>query len=112
MALWFKNKSERVLEFNTKKLKNDIHNLSDKLYEYRNDVSLNIIKEVINIAKNIQILEVNMSGTDIELHKGRVQALSDLDVYIENSIAFRKEKNEQRIINQPRRTSSTAGLAI
>lgn len=112
MALFSKPKEERMLEFNKKKLQSDIHNLSDKLYEYRNDVGLAIIKEVVDIAKNIQILEVNLTGKDIELHRGRVQALNDLSSYIENSIAFRKEKNEQRVINQPRRANNMAGAAM
>lgn len=93
-----KNESTRLLEFNKKKLMEEINNLSDKLHNFRGETSLKIVKEVIEMARNIQILEVNhyMDEKSISIHKGRLQALSDLSAYIDSAIQERPDPSKPR----------------
>ena len=100
MVQWFKKKKTqtRILEFNKKKLLNEINNLSDNLYEYRNETSLKIVKEVIDMAMNIQLLDVNLcvDPKDTLIHKGRVQALSDISSYIDRAMSERPSEKAPR----------------
>lgn len=111
------SKTERVLDFNKNKLREEIENLSSKLYPLRQDLALQIIKEVIEMAKNVQILEVNSykSESDLLIHRGRLQALSDLASYIERSMTNKPTEEgapKARDTIKTRRFSSTAGAAI
>src|SRR5262245_16623367 len=99
MALWFKKKpqTERVLEYNREKLSRELQNLSGKLYEFRKEMSLAILQEVLQMARNIQILEVNRySDQEMLIHRGRLQAMDDLISYIETAIAPPEKEGKPR----------------
>jgi hypothetical protein len=121
MARWFKRKPvekklERVLDYNASLLKEQIENLSSKLYSLKNEFSVHIIREVIDMARNVQILEVNRYRSEEErwVHKGRLEALSDLSSYIERSVMNRPVKEDAPKSRDAIRTrpTSSAGAAI
>lgn len=128
MAPWFKKKpaaAERLVEFNIDKLKRELGNLGEALYEHRNDRGFLIIREVIELARNIQLLEVSRyKGAErIQIHQGRLESMSDILDFISNHIKFqgtegRKEspKPDQhavRAIHKERpKPTNIAGSAI
>lgn len=122
MALWFKKKpiNERVLEFNQTKLKTELQNLSSRLSVLKDDLGVAVIEEVIQLARNIQILESNKyrDEKNFFIHHGRVQALSDLADYISRSKEVKEEKKKEGVPRdqlksvKQRRTDHQAGIAI
>lgn len=127
MVRWLKslfvNKWDKdsVLSFNRTKLQTEINNLSDNLYTFRHEVSWKILREVIEMARNIEILDVNKypnDGKGFYVHKGRMQALTDLGVYIDNAILGKASEMKdgktqvRNIIKQPRRTNNQAQTAL
>ena len=119
MVQWFKKKTihDRVLGFNKDKLQSEINNLSDKLYEFRNEMSLKIILEVLEMARNIQILDVNLYKDEKSLliHKGRLQALGDMISYLGKASTTQPNKKEDqprgavKLVNQ-RRVQEDLGI--
>jgi predicted RNase H-like nuclease (RuvC/YqgF family) len=119
MALWpkKKTKTERLLKFNINELKEHIQNLSSRLYPLKNEFSVHIVREVIDMARNVQILEVNKARSEKELHihQGRLQALSDLSEYITRSLENKPvDENEPKARDaiRTRTPSHSAGLAL
>lgn len=118
MALWFKRKKERVLEFNYQLLNSQLQNISDKLYEYRTDTGFKILEEMILMFYNKQVLEVNklQDEKSLLIHQGKVSALIELARYIDAAKSERPKKDEKEqkprgTINL-RKTSNQAGTAI
>jgi hypothetical protein len=112
-----KTKTQRLLEFNKDKLQKDINNLSNRIFDYRKDLGLQIIQEVIELAKNIEVLELASAKdeSDMQRHKGRLQAFTDLSAYILNSLEFHKQEDKQTprgTIKMARRTSNQAGVSL
>jgi hypothetical protein len=120
-----KRKEVLLLSYNARDLKARMQDASEKLYEYRHENSWRVIKDVIDMAMNVQILEVNRATattTSLALHQGRLQALSDLSNYVESamdSIAYQKRHKDQaqvmgeRVLTRQRqRTSNQAGAAL
>lgn len=117
MVQWFKTKTkeERIVEFNREKLTKEIDGLSSQLFKFKGETSLAIVEEVIKLAYNIQLLEGGKVSTEKEMliHKGRLQALSDLSSYIERSKTSNKTTHKDiRDVIKLRRTDGNSGSAI
>lgn len=120
MALWSKKKEEsvRVLEFNKGKLQEEIENLSSHLTKHKEDITLKIFEELLQLARNVEILDVGLYKTeqDLHIHKGRLAAFSDLISYIERAKAFDpKEEKQGRArdtVSIKPRSSTLAGAAV
>lgn len=104
MALWFSkfiywlfskfSPRYRELSFNRGKLNEELENLSNHLYEYRNEFSYKIMREVIELVKNIETININIDGDRKRqlIRNGRIRALTDLGNYIDLAVAARKEE--------------------
>lgn len=125
MVQWFKRRKEkkaqeRLLSFNREKIHTEMGNLSDALYPLKHEISFKLIKEVVQLARNAEILEVNAYRThdEIQVHRGRLMAFTDLLSYLENAATFRPAKEEkktpegQHTIRTIRKTTNQAGAAI
>lgn len=95
-----------LLSFNREELGAKIERLSVSLYRCRTEDSVKIIREVIEAARNIQILEVNRATPEkFAHHMGRLEALSDIAVFFEQSMdpaiyeqRRERENNKTRIL--------------
>lgn len=131
MAQWFKrvwvrlfgSAVEKQIDFNRKRVCTEMENLSGHLYDCRKENSWKIIREVIDMAKNVQILDgTKCKTTDQQLVSfGRLQALSDIGEYIDRAIESKmreaETKEKQKVRGQVRaapirQPSNQAGLAI
>lgn len=93
-----KTPMERQLIFSLTTLSEQMENLSAHLYTFHREDSLKIIREVIELSKNFELLEINRyrEPRDIERHRGRYSALSDIGYYIDRAIEHGKELDRQK----------------
>lgn len=120
---FFYTPATRQLSYNRDKLCSELQNLSDKLFDYKTEMSFAIVREVVEMSKNVAMLEAAQfakSEQDINLLRGRFQALSDLGHYLDMAIQSRKEEKKTGIkkqsrefkVQEIRRANNQAGLAI
>lgn len=104
MALWFKKKHERTLEFNYQKLQTEMENLSGNLHKYKAEMGVAIVREMIQMLYNTQVLLVNGIKDEKALlrHQGKIDAIMTMSQYIEQAIN-RRPKDEP--VDKPRGTT-------
>lgn len=118
MALWFKKekKESYILEFNRDKLQHELQNLSSKLSEYKVEIGVQIIEEVMKMFYNLNVLDRPRDSNSFLVQQGRLSAFTDLISYIERSKNFKpkeQEANKPRdAIRTIRRTDNQASAAI
>jgi hypothetical protein len=92
MVLLFKKRTQTqlLLDYNIENLQQKMEHLSMDVYRNRNEDGFRIIKNILDIARNIQILEINRvksSNLDTFNHlKGRLEALTDLSYHLDRCL--------------------------
>jgi hypothetical protein len=115
--------AEREIEFNRKKLNDEIVALSGTLYDYRHDESHKLYTGYLQRMLNLEVLAFSegkvTSEADMAYRKGRIAGIRDVlnarEVFIANRDAHRekKEKGSQEAKRSYVRSPSTqAGLSI
>lgn len=107
-----KSKTELILEWNLAELSEKQEKLALQLYHYRTEDSWKLLKQVLDIAKNIQLLQTNILKTNDPVkfahHSGRFEALTDMSNFIE--LAFDKEFQMQRGNEEKKKPKSVIKL--
>lgn len=129
MVQWFKllwkrlvarRRYQRLLDFNKARLNTDIQSLGESLFEFRKDMAFTIIQEILQLARNVQIIDGASARTheDMLLHRGRLQALDDVLDYLNRAathdpVKEKKDSGAKHSIRAFRRaTSNQAGAAV
>jgi hypothetical protein len=117
--------SERELEFNKKKLQDDLIRQSEKLYEYRSDESHRVFSDYVRQVLNLELLQLAEGKMDLESYayrRGRVDALRNVinarEVHIQNKEMLRKSEVKDPDAQEAKRsyvrraTATNAGLSV